>query len=213
MARQKKPSGRNRRSRSARDLRRIYGKREPRKVILVLCEGEKTEPGYFKALRREVRLYAVDIRVIGKGKAPITMVQDALRARDQLGADVDEIWCVFDTETGNQNPRLGDAITLAANNDIGLAVSCPAFEYWFFIHFECSDRVFTSVEDLISCLRGHIPDYEKGARVFPIIWERTADAIGHVEKLRRNAVDPWDEFPNPSTTVDVLVSRILSFAD
>lgn len=47
-------------------LRRKVGVRQPRKTVLVVCEGRRTEPEYLQALKREpsVRdVAAVDLRI------------------------------------------------------------------------------------------------------------------------------------------------------
>ena len=56
----------SRRGRRGGSLRRQVGVRTPKRTFLVFCEGEKTEPAYLKALKREpaVRdVASVDIRV------------------------------------------------------------------------------------------------------------------------------------------------------
>ena len=211
MARKKKPSGRKSRTRSVRDLQRIPGVRAPLKVVIVYCEGLKTEQNYFSSLKKELRLRSVSIRIVGKGKAPISIVQDASQAKMEVDGAHDEIWCVFDTESENKQVNIGAAIELAERNAIRLAISNPAFEYWFFIHFECSDRAFTDAQDLINSLRQHLPNYARTDDVFSVIWGMTGNAIANAESLRRRAANPWEELPNPSTQVDVLVSHLMSF--
>jgi hypothetical protein len=51
------------RLRSARDLRRKSGKRPPYDRVLIVCEGEKTEPQYFEEIRKINRVPAVHVRV------------------------------------------------------------------------------------------------------------------------------------------------------
>jgi hypothetical protein len=60
-----------RRAAGARPLKRKVATRSPRKTLVVFCEGEKTEPQYLGALKRQpaVRdIAAVDLHVeIGQG--------------------------------------------------------------------------------------------------------------------------------------------------
>ena len=44
---------RSRHERRSGSLRRQVGVRDPKRTFLVFCEGEKTEPAYLKALKRE----------------------------------------------------------------------------------------------------------------------------------------------------------------
>ena len=50
-----------RKAREAESLRRQAAKRVPYDVVLIVCEGEKTEPYYFKGLRKHLRLSNANI--------------------------------------------------------------------------------------------------------------------------------------------------------
>jgi hypothetical protein len=90
----------------ARSLRRKVATRKPRKTLVVFCEGERTEPEYLDAIKRQpsVRdMAAVDLRVeTGQGgSVPRTLVAMATAARSKAiaeDAEIDEFWCVFDVE-------------------------------------------------------------------------------------------------------------------
>jgi hypothetical protein len=80
-------SGKDRRA-SPRPLKRRVATRRPRKTLLVFCEGERTEPEYLDALKRQpsVRdVAAVDLRVeTGHGgSVPRTLVAMAAEARSR----------------------------------------------------------------------------------------------------------------------------------
>nr|VFK77957.1 MAG: RloB-like protein [Candidatus Kentron sp. SD] len=71
--------------------------------VLIVCEGEKTEPNYFKELRKEYRLSVVNIHVISAdGSDPVSVVRTARRRqqerRKQRKMPYDRIWCVFDRD-------------------------------------------------------------------------------------------------------------------
>jgi len=80
-------SRRDRRA-GARTLKRKVATREPRKTLLVFCEGERTEPEYLGALKRQPRVRdvaAVDIRIetTQGGSVPRTLVGMAVEARSR----------------------------------------------------------------------------------------------------------------------------------
>ncbi len=150
---------------------------------------------------------ALSVRIIpGKGM-PISIVNCAIQ--EKKNQDIDEVWCVLDTENPNENPTLPDAITKARNAKINLAISNPSFEYWYFIHFDPSSRPFANGQEMKRALRAYIPDYEENTNVFPILDDRTPEAIKNAETLRGNSPESWDVFPNPSTCVDRLVQEII----
>jgi len=211
LARKKKPSGvkqKHGRPRTVRELHRKPGRKSPNKTIVVLCEGKKTEPNYFHSIRREYRLPSLNVQILPEKGAPTGLVKEAIREKRRLNDNRDEVWCVFDVEQETNKPIFRKAIAVARAADINLAVSNPSFEYWYLIHFERTDRPFLNAKDVIEQLVRHLPDYEKNAHVYSKLKDRTAMAIQNAGYLRNCADQPWNEFPNPSTTVDSLVTNI-----
>jgi hypothetical protein len=127
----------------ARSLRRRIGTRRPKKTLVIFCEGEKTEPQYLEALKKQPEIRdaaAVDLRIeTGHGGAvPLTLVALAIDARRRAvaeEAEIDEVWCVFDVEWPRNHPGLSDAVHRAHENGIHLATTNPCFELWLILHF------------------------------------------------------------------------------
>lgn len=103
----------------------------------MFCEGEASEPDYVSALKRLPHVRgntSVDVEIDPAQGVPLTLVQRAVeRSRDD---EVDECWCVFDVEWPLNHPHLDQAIRLADEHGIRLAVSNPCFELWLILHFE-----------------------------------------------------------------------------
>ena len=216
MAKREKPSGRHSGFGDPRPLgalRRRPGRRQSLKRIVIVCEGKKTEPLYFEALRREYRLSSVDVKVVQSRSAPTHVVQVAIRQKRELDDKRDEVWCVFDAECRATEAPFRQAVADSRAYDLNLAVSNPAFEYWYILHFECTDRPFGSAEECVRSLQVHVPSYDKACCVFDELKGRLADALANSDTLRRNAPDSWQTFPNPSTSVDVLVKSIGGLRD
>lgn len=210
-----------RRARSADSFKRRPGSRPPRQCILVVCEGLKTEPNYFKALCRELRLTSVEVEVVtGSGSAPISVVDSALELKRRRERDVckertnklkfDEIWCVFDRENPQHNPSFPRAVDKAASNQLELAVSTPAFEYWYLLHFVDTDRPFRDAGEVIKTLKAHIPHYERNQDIFNRceLSKCTAVAIERAARGWSKRVDKNERFPNSSTLVFKLVRKL-----
>jgi sugar phosphate isomerase/epimerase len=121
----------------AKDLRRKTASRPERKTVVVFCEGEASEPDYINALKRlpDVRgNTSINIEIATERGVPLTLVRCAVeRARDD---EVDECWCVFDVEWPRHHPNLDEALRLAREHGIGLAISNPCFELWLILHFD-----------------------------------------------------------------------------
>ena len=211
MARTRKPSGR-RVARSISSYDRKAGKRRPRRCVLIVCEGKRTEPLYFRSLVKELRLATVDVSVTvegGKGGDPRLVVERARSKRNEARSSerpFDNVWCVFDAENPNSNLHFNSAVTDARQEEFDLAISNPAFEFWYLLHFQDTDRPFENASVCIEVLKKEgIPDYDKGCCVLPILYEHTDTAIQRATRILENSPDQDTEFPNPSTRVFRLV--------
>jgi len=65
------------------------GRRPPRKCVLIVCEGSKIEPAYFKGLCGKLRLHSAEARICGEecGNAPVSVVEFALQEAQQRKHD------------------------------------------------------------------------------------------------------------------------------
>jgi len=216
MSRKKKPSGRKplfERGKNRDNYQRRGNSLSPQKTILVACEGKQTEPNYFNALRSTLRHKNIRVLIIPGGEnlvTPIYLVQNMEAERKKLDWDPtnDEAWCVFDIEQVGTQHSLDQALVFARKHNFQLALSNPAFEYWLLLHFERTDRVFTNATEVINSLSHHIPNYSKSMAVYRIVQEQTEQAIDNAEFLRSLHKELWEDFPNPSTGVDLLVKKL-----
>jgi len=102
---------------------------EERPTILIVCEGENTEPSYFK----QFRLSTATIKAIGEGYNTVSLVNRASQLAQQK--KYDQVWCVFDKDDFSDN-EFNNAILIAETSKFGVAYSNQAFEYWIILHFE-----------------------------------------------------------------------------
>jgi hypothetical protein len=187
-------------------------------IILIVCEGRKTERRYFEALHVAFRVREVRVKVVpgSDGRSSPSQILDAaLQHKKEHNLDPaagDEAWCVFDTEQEGTHPDLQDVMERAARARVRLAISNPAFEYWYLLHYECTDRPFTDATEVSDQLRRHLPQYTKTMDAFACVKDRTETALANVEALRKRADVDWERCPNPSTGVDRLVQRVLRAA-
>lgn len=107
------------------------------------CEGERTEPDYVEAVKSEPSIHDIaSIEIsedpLGRGAVPLTLVQWAVEEKQRAAADervVDEFWCLFDVEWPTNHPNLPEAMQLANEHGIKVAISNPCFELWLSLHF------------------------------------------------------------------------------
>lgn len=199
-----------------RPLKRKVETRRPRKTLVVFCEGEKTEPEYLDALKRQpsVRdVAAVDLRAkTGRGgsvtRTLVAMATDARsRAIDEEG-EIDEFWCVFDVEWPRNHPGLKEAIQQARANDVKLAISNPCFELWLILHFR--DQAAWLDNNEARRLRRQLDgSSDKGldaAKYMHLI----GDAAGRAAELDRRHMQNSTAFPhdNPSSGMHRLLASV-----
>ncbi len=196
-----------------RPLRRGAARREPRKRLLVLCEGKLTEPGYFRAFRHEHRSQLVEVEVVPECGVPKSLVELAVERKKRAEKEArrsgdpylkyDEVWCVFDIDA---HPNLLEAKQQAEDNGLKLAVSNPCFELWILLHFQ-DQRAHQERGWIQAACREHLPDFVKEVpydRVQPTYAEAVA---------RAKALDKWQAEQNrpggnPCTAVHELTERI-----
>ncbi len=198
------------------------GRTRPGRCILIICEGTQTEPKYFFALKNYFKISLVDIQIEKCPSSPIKLVETAealVKKRIVEGKQnpsilpYEEIWCVFDVEKTDKNLSFVDAIQKAKANRYSLAISNPAFEYWYVLHFESTTRPFKDGNELKNYLKNkHIPSYYEAMPVFNLIKNETLNAIQRSVKILSNHPDQDSEFPNPSTHVHVLVDEIIEMS-
>ena len=205
-------------------IRRISRKRKPKKTILIVCEGEKTERYYLNGLKREEtvsEVFAITV-VPGRGGSRSQIIERAINQKAQRG-EMDVVLCVFDTEsleTTQAKEDLAAARQEADRNNITLYMSNPAFEVWFLAHFRRTSRSFRNCEAVIvelhrewSAAFGQ-PYNKSDVQVYQRLATRTQAAVTNAKmvveidhKEKPNIADR-----NSSTDFYQLVERLFSGA-
>ena len=194
---------------------RRAGTREPYDRVLIVTEGTKTEPSYFRELVVYHRLNTANVEVApsSQGSDPGTVVETAIGLRDSeraLGDPYDRVYCVFDRD-GHANFEAASERALAQN--LRLARSWPCFEYWLLLHFEFTRAPFARSGGRSACdncaldLRRHFADYRKAMPgVFGRLAEQLETAKSHARRALSDAAGAGER--NPSTEIHQLVEDL-----
>ncbi|PSB31147.1 RloB domain-containing protein [filamentous cyanobacterium Phorm 46] len=186
-----------------------------RRWFLIVCEGEKTEPNYFRSFPVDTKVINLDIR--GEGRNTNSLVTKAIELKNDTEFDeTDRFWCVFDRDKNPKNPNdsqnFNSAITLARNNGIDVAYSNDAFELWYLLHFDFHNTGISRqrYQNMLTKLLGH--EYKKNSEtIYEELKSKQQDAIKHAKLLLQTYDRPNPETDNPSTTVHLLVEELNSF--
>jgi hypothetical protein len=203
----------SRRRHDAHSIRRRGPTREPKQRILIVCEGEETERGYFKAFQHEARNPRVHVEVASETGEPLQVVQIAVRLKEKAEGEArsqhdenlrwDEVWGVVDVD---EHASLDKARQLALNNDIFLAISNPCFELWALLHFQ-EQRAHLERDKAQDALRRHLPGYDKELD-FQKLHPGYGDAVRRAQALEVEAERQAAPGRNPTTGVHRLTESI-----
>jgi len=199
--------------------------RPVKRTVLIVGEGQETEPNYFRELKCESVVserFAVTVKK-GHGRSPEAVAEEAIKYKHRAESreeDYDEVWCVLDVERLGSRQSLEKAVTMAGQNSIELCLSNPCFEVWLLAHFVRESRSHSGCASVEQRLNLHWRQlcrqvYRKGdERVYARICHLTGTAIGNAKLVRetdhRDVANTADA--NSSTEVYRLVSYLLGSA-
>jgi hypothetical protein len=212
---------RKRKARKDKEIKRIYGQRDRKKRVLIVCEGEKTEPYYFRELLDDLMLPPQQVKVVpSDGSSPNQVLDCALRLQTEeniSGDSYDDVYCVFDRD---EHSTFEKALREIKAKSLKGITSTPCFEVWLLMHFEFSDAPFAksgkkSVGDQVVAklkAKSGFNQYKKGEKGFySQLKEKLPAAIKNAKKLRtaqKNAASFPQRDANPWTNVDELVEAL-----
>lgn len=201
--------------------------RTKRQFYLIVCEGEKTEPNYFRGLKEDLPkgvLTYYQIEIEGTGRNTQTLVDEALRLKlayeKENSRPIDRLWVVFDRDSFSTN-NFNSAIQRCrdSNPKIGCAWSNEAFELWYLLHFHFYNNGIgrSDYQGLIEGnLRPHLGEnyrYEKNSEEMYILlktYGNPDDAIRNAKRLSANFEGRQDYANhNPGTMVWRLVEELM----
>ena len=181
--------------RGNQSLLRRAGKKPPRSITLIVCEGE-TEQEYFEAARIRYGLTTAEVFLPSnnEGAAPISVVACAEKKCAEQGG-YDHVFCVFDRDGHESFERARERVKTLSSSahkplPIKAIISIPCFEFWVLLHFEKTDAPFHRCDDVVQRVRTHKPGYEKAdAAVARQLMQQVDTAIGHAEWVEQRAAN------------------------
>lgn len=202
MTRKRKPSGRRLPDKGKKLGMRPVNRREMRPVFLIVCEGEKTEPNYFRSFRVNA-----DVEVVGTGRSPLGVVEHAKESGKKR--EYTEIWVVFDRDDFSAE-EFNNAIRNAEQAGFGVAYSNQAFELWYLLHFDYHDTALSRnrYQDILTQKLGR--EYRKNdPTIYYELEDRQPGAIRNARRLLESYLpDHNPAKDDPCTAVHTLVERL-----
>ena len=217
-----------------REESRRQGCRPKRRNILIVCEGERTEPNYFRAFCRKLVGGEGDrVEVVGIGDNTLHLVEEAKkiverRARGEAPPFY-HVWVVFDKDEFPDD-QFDNAIRAIETEDAqfragasphwSAAWSNEAFELWYLLHFQEAlggamgrDEMCRRLSALFASDLGVVGGYRKNA---PDVFERLMARLPLAIERGERAFGKWrGRAPhecNPATRVFELVRQLYAYA-
>ena len=206
-------------------LERKQNKRASYNRILIVSEGSKTEPLYFKEIRAAYRLNTANIELqpSALGTEPLQVVQYAHKLfvngdpHKRIGKRAfEQVYAVFDRDdhkTFHQALKTAESLDGKLRNDQKQPVvfqaitSIPSFELWLLLHFE--DIQHWLHRDEVMCrLKKYISDYAKASNN---CFEKTRNKLDIAHQranqlaLRNNPHNDTEPYTEIFKLVDLLV--------
>ena len=193
--------------------RKNRGTIPPKKVIYIFSEGKVTEPKYFEAIRKELKLPTIHIKPLGTGYHTVSLVEYVIKAMYTEDEPETEWWVVFDKDSWKDFDK---AIALAKKNNISVAYSNECFELWFILHYDFldSDIGRKGYNEILSKKFGynyehHSKESENSAQIYNLIKDKEVTACKYAEKLLKAQQERKDsKIMAPATTVHLLVKSL-----
>ena len=209
---------RKRKARNTSSLKRQREMRESYDKVLVVCEGEKTEPYYITALRDHFGLAQANIQIDPKSDSSPTSVVAYAKTliADNKTDPFDHVYCVIDRDSHADFQKALDQVSgfRSKETTLHVIVSNPCFEYWILLHFVYTTKAFgasgdSPCQELISSeLKKYIPGYEKGdpSIMTNLVNNQLGTALANAERSYDEAVR--NGIDNPKTEMHILVEYL-----
>lgn len=203
--------------------------------ILIVCEGEKTEPNYFNSFP----ITNIEVKAIGTGRNTESLVDEAIRKWIEFASEdefYEKLWCVFDRDSFSKSSydrafqkveiekqKLNRKYKKKAGRliDISIAYSNEAFELWYLLHFDYINTALSrsQYKDMLTIRMGK--KYKKNDPNIYYFLENLAQetnnqkgqnfAIKNAKQLIANVTKCLARHSNPSTEVYLLVEELNSY--
>ena len=148
--------------------------------VLIVSEGSKTEPLYFKEIKNTYRLRTANVEVhpCALGTEPIQVVRYAEQLFEKgvphkrvRATGFEKVFAVFDRDDHQSYfdaLKIAESLDRKLRNDANQHVSfraiasVPCFELWLLLHFEDVHHLLHR-DEILRRLKQHMPSYSKGA--------------------------------------------------
>ncbi len=117
---------------------------EPKKVVIISCEGSNTEPEYFDTVKRKLSEYLknlVEIEIVHKlpgdsePMAVMSNLENYIKNKYDFNKGSDILWLVIDRESVEARKKnIQEIVPECDSKGYSIALTNPLFEFWLLLH-------------------------------------------------------------------------------
>ena len=223
MARTVKIDNADRKRFESKEIKRKENFRPKRKYYLIVCEGEKTEPNYFEALKNDLPKGTIErFDIQGTGTSCLKIITETIKIKNRNerinNRKYDRIWTVFDKDSF-PDEQFNNAIHKGSTKNINCAWSNEAFELWYCLHFQFVNHGMSRkdysqfIEREISNITNTDFTYRKNDRNMYKLLKNIGNqeqAIKWAKKIDHRFTDEKYAHHNPCTKIYLLICELFS---
>lgn len=193
---------------------------------LIITEGTKTEPKYFKAIKEYINQRyneRIHLEIQGKGQNTVMLFESAKRIAEADPNECKHVWVVYDkddfpAEHFNLTAELCKNSS-SAKREYHAIWSNQCIELWFLLHFDFLQSDITR-EEYYPKLNQRLKQLGKGeyrknrADMFSILLPNISIAISNAKRLYTESFENQNKTPSessPCTTVFQLIEKLLPY--
>ena len=222
--------------RAEKKKRKYEYKKSKANSFLIVTEGERTEPLYFKGLQKLIKnkiggvvqvAEAPIIDICGKGSSTGRLIEITEQIVKNAKIMYQNVWVVFDKDDFED---FDQAIKTGTEKGYKIAWSNQSFEYWLYLHFSYSDSALhrdvlnEKLDNIFKRLKIGNGKYQKN---YEDIYDMVNSSEGANDyygvdiaianaKRRMSGFDDIKDMPSkfePGTTVYKLVEELKAYLD
>lgn len=209
--------------------KRKYEFKNPRaNSFLIVTEGMRTEPLYFKGLQKQIKekvggtVDVVEVPIIdihGKGCSTGKLIEITEEIVKKAKIIYQNVWVVFDKDDFDD---FDQAISGGMNKGFRIAWSNQSFEYWLYLHFHYSDsalhrdewnikldEIFAQYNLGEGCYHKNYEDIYNMVNVYDGVSTAIKNAKRRMADFKKDIDKPSDF--DPGTTVYKLVEELRQY--
>jgi len=182
-------------ARVIREKARGKQKRTPYPIVIIVCDGAKSEPIYFSNFKKRNKPLQIEIVKNASGDNFNAMIKKALEAKKKYADGIEskcDVWCVTDVDVNYgvqsneaaRNSQLKMFEKEAKEHGFYIVLSNPCFELWFLLHFEYTSGHLKNYDAVMKKVSGYLTSYRKNHNVFHLLENKQGDAIATAEKRK-----------------------------